>query len=57
MDARSSCRRSTPGAAKEPPRLAAKFWDEYSGKQLLENFSGDNAMVGPIIDPDFQTLL
>ena len=32
---------ATPGEAKEPPRLAAKFWDEYSGKQmLLENFFG-----------------
>ena len=32
---------ATSGAVKEPPRLAAKFWDEYSGKQtLLENFFG-----------------
>jgi len=32
---------ATPGEAKEPPRLAAKFWDEYSGKQmLLETFFG-----------------
>ena len=32
---------STPGAPKEPPRLAAKFWNEYSGKQtLLETFFG-----------------
>ncbi|KAF8799986.1 DNase I-like protein [Phlegmacium glaucopus] len=32
---------ATPGEAKEPPRLAAKFWAEYSGKQmLLEKFFG-----------------
>ena len=32
---------ATPGAAKEPPRLAAKFWNEYSGKQTsLKTFFG-----------------
>ena len=32
---------ATSGEVKEPPRLAAKFWDEYSGKQmLLEKFFG-----------------
>ena len=40
-----------PGAAKEPPRLAAKFWDEHSGKQtLLENFFGRQPADTPSLD-------
>ncbi|TFK39608.1 Endonuclease/exonuclease/phosphatase [Crucibulum laeve] len=32
------------GLGREPPRLAAKFWDEYSGKQmLLGQFFGKKA--------------
>lgn len=33
--------KAKPDGTKEPPRLAAKFWEEYSGKQmLLDKFFG-----------------
>ncbi|RDB15925.1 DNA-(apurinic or apyrimidinic site) lyase 2 [Hypsizygus marmoreus] len=35
--------------SSEPPRLAAKFWDEYSGKQmLLEKFFGRTGDLAPL---------
>ncbi|KAG6860520.1 hypothetical protein C0995_010300 [Termitomyces sp. Mi166 len=34
---------------QEPPRIASKFWDEYSGKQrLLQQFFGKSTAVTPI---------
>ena len=42
---------ATLGAAKEPPRLVAKFWEEYSGKQtLLETFFGRQPANTQILD-------
>ena len=42
---------TAPGEVKEPPRLAAKFWDEYSGKQtLLENFFGKQPINNQTLD-------
>ena len=47
-----------PGAAKEPPRLAAKFWDEYSAKQtLLENFFGRQPVDTHTLDQSSTAIL
>lgn len=36
---------------REPPRLAAKYWEEFSGKQtLLLTFFGKRANISPIPD-------
>ena len=46
-------------AALEPPRIAAKFWNEYSGKQtLLSSFFGKSKEVQappPVAAPPVQT--
>ncbi|KAG6864016.1 hypothetical protein C0991_001083 [Blastosporella zonata] len=36
------------GSSQEPPRIASKFWDEYSGKQkLLQHFFGKSPSAAP----------
>lgn len=43
---------ATSGKPKEPPRMAAKFWDEHSGKQtLLEKFFGKQPMGTQALEP------
>ncbi|KAF5361958.1 hypothetical protein D9756_002784 [Leucocoprinus leucothites] len=45
------------GGKKEPPRLAAKFWEEHSGKQTsLRSFFGKNKTVdqAAIASPTYQ---